>query len=534
MIKFGFIIHKIKNRLVNYSFNFESSNSVNPKKIGIRWPFLSLFTKLFLAFVFHAILLMGLMMFAVHNQVRSEFRGFLQQQESGRLRYVVGVLEKHYAIQRSWNLLNNQRIYWLMILQESIRQAVLEGENFPSGIKSQKKHGPRDLFEDFNEPFELFELSPDLYGPRARKPPRTSEWGRNLTLVSTQGRLIAGKPSSKTVVLRLPVNYGGRVVAFLQWHGNVPQSGLRFIERNLQWLWFFGGSLVLLGALIAWLVSRQLLKPVHELKNGTEKLREHKLDTRIPVATSDELGQLAQAFNEMAGSLQNYEYQRQQWVADTAHELRTPLSILKGEIEALEDGVRPFNKNSLASLHQETTRLQRIVEDLRLINHLELGKLELFLRPLDLNVMVTESLNQAKTRLEAANVKVKWTPNQSTLPINGDYDRLQQVLLNLIENAARHAPESTLEIRSGLDLDEVVLLLSDNGPGVLEADIPHLFDRFYRTEQSRNRVSGGSGLGLAICQKLMQAHQGKITARRGSFGGLEIELRWPRLLSNQY
>ena len=104
----------------------------------------------------------------------------------------------------------------------------------------------------------------------------------------------------------------------------------------------------------------------------------------------------------------------------------------------------------------------------------------------------------------------------------------------MIENAASHAPESTLEIRSGLDLDEVVLLLSDNGPGVLEADIPHLFDRFYRTEQSRNRVSGGSGLGLAICQKLMQAHQGKITARRGSFGGLEIELRWPRLLSNQY
>ncbi|MEK9974918.1 MAG: HAMP domain-containing protein, partial [Deltaproteobacteria bacterium] len=163
----------------------------------------------------------------------------------------------------------------------------------------------------------------------------------------------------------------------------------------LQWLWFFGGSLVLLGALIAWLVSRQLLKPVRQLKNGTEKLREHHLDTRIPVATSDELGQLAQAFNEMATALQNYEYQRQQWLADTAHELRTPLSILKGEIEALEDGVRPFDQNSLASLHQETTRLQRIVEDLRLINHLELGKLELFLRPLELNKLVKEALKQA-------------------------------------------------------------------------------------------------------------------------------------------
>ena len=494
-----------------------------------RKPLISLFTKLFLAFVFHAVLLMGLMMFAVNHQVRSEFRDFLQQQESGRLRYVIGVLEQHYAIQRSWNLLENQRIYWFIILQESLRQAVLDGENFPINMQRPKKYGPRDLFEDFDEPFELFESSPDLDGPRIRKLPRAREWGRNLTLVDTKGRLIAGQPSNQNVVLRLPINYRDRNVAFLQWHGNVPQSGLRFLERNLQWLWFFGGSLVLLGALIAWLVSRQLLKPVRQLKNGTEKLREHHLGTRIPVATSDELGQLAQAFNEMATALQNYEYQRQQWLADTAHELRTPLSILKGEIEALEDGVRPFDQNSLASLHQETTRLQRIVEDLRLINHLELGKLELFLRPLELNKLVTEALKQAQTRLEAAKVKVNWVPTQAELSINGDYDRLHQVLLNLMENTARHAPESNLDIRSGFDQNEVVLLLGDNGPGVSEVDLPHLFDRFYRTEQSRNRVSGGSGLGLAICQELMQAHQGRISARRGSFGGLEIELRWPLL-----
>ncbi|MGA1644846.1 MAG: hypothetical protein ACO4AV_07705, partial [bacterium] len=108
---------------------------MNQQGIGVRRPLLSLFTKLFLAFVFHAVLLMGLMMLAVHNQVRSEFRDFLQQQESGRLRYVVGVLEQHYAIQRSWNLLENQRIYWLIILQESLRQAVLEGENFPSSMQ---------------------------------------------------------------------------------------------------------------------------------------------------------------------------------------------------------------------------------------------------------------------------------------------------------------------------------------------------------------------------------------------------------------
>ena len=236
-----------------------------------RKPLISLFTKLFLAFVFHAVLLMGLMMFAVNHQVRSEFRDFLQQQESGRLRYVIGVLEQHYAIQRSWNLLENQRIYWFIILQESLRQAVLDGENFPINMQRPKKYGPRDLFEDFDEPFELFESSPDLDGPRIRKLPRAREWGRNLTLVDTKGRLIAGQPSNQNVVLRLPINYRDRNVAFLQWHGNVPQSGLRFLERNLQWLWFFGGSLVLLGALIAWLVSRQLAETGASIKKWNRK-----------------------------------------------------------------------------------------------------------------------------------------------------------------------------------------------------------------------------------------------------------------------
>ena len=123
---------------------------------------------------------------------------------------------------------------------------------------------------------------------------------------------------------------------------------------------------------------------------------------------------------------------------------------------------------------------------------------------------MTEALKQAQTRLQAANVKVNWVPTQAELSINGDYDRLHQVLLNLMENTARHAPESNLDIRSGFDQNEVVLLLSDNGPGVSEADLPHLFDRFYRTAQSRNRVSGGSGLGLAIAKHAINRSGGRL------------------------
>ena len=175
-------------------------------------PLISLFTKLFLAFVF-AVLLMGLMMFAETTKSVQNLETFTTARIwTPTLCY--GVLEQHYAIQRSWNLLENQRIYWFMILQESLRQAVLEVENFPSSMQRPKKYGPRDLFEEFDQSFELFESTPNLDGPRIRKPPRAREWGRDLTLVDTKGRLIGGQPSKKTVVLRLPINYRNRLVAF--------------------------------------------------------------------------------------------------------------------------------------------------------------------------------------------------------------------------------------------------------------------------------------------------------------------------------
>ena len=143
---------------------------------------------------------------------------------------------------------------------------------------------------------------------------------------------------------------------------------------------------------------------------------------------------------------------------------------MKSEIETLKDGVKPFNQNSLASLHQETTKLQRIIEDLKLINHLDFGKLELFLRPLELNKLVEEVLKHAQNRLEASPVKVGWTHTLS------DATSLQQILLNFKKNTAHHAPESFLKIRSGRDQDEVVMLLIDKGSGVSEEDLPYLRD----------------------------------------------------------
>lgn len=498
-----------------WSLHWRLVRGANPN--ARTWPWLSLFTKLFLAFVAYASLLLGLMVFAVHQQVRDEFEVFLKQQESGRLRYVVQILEQHYATQGGWESLQTQRFRWGILLQNSLRLALLSGESLPSD--------EGDLHEDREEE----KREKDFHELRRQHPPRGMDWGRNLTLVDPRGRLLAGMIPPQPVVLVLPVVYQERTVGMLRWHGSLPPSGLRFLERNRQWLWIVGSFLVALGAGIAWLVSRLLLRPVHELQRGTNQLQQHQLDTRIEIRSSDELGQLAQAFNEMAASLQNYEQQRQQWLADTAHELRTPLSILQGEIEALQDGVRPVTPASLVSLHQEVSRLQRIVEDLRLINHLELGRLELLWREVELGTLVEEALKQAQLRLNAASVTIEHNPAAEDLFIRGDSDRLHQVLLNLLENTAKHAPGCHLSVTLQQKENWACVTVKDNGPGVAPEDLPHLFDRFYRTEQSRNRKTGGSGLGLAICRELMQAHQGTIQAHTVPGGGLAIELCWPLL-----
>lgn len=268
----------------------------------------------------------------------------------------------------------------------------------------------------------------------------------------------------------------------------------------------------------------QITAPVRKLKAAAQAIATGDLSQRVQVQTRDELGDLAMTFNYMAESLSRAESQRRQMVADVAHELRTPLSVMQANLEAMQDGVLPLDAEEIASLHEETVLLSRLVADLHLLSMAEAGQLKLErveVEPGELVRRAAERLNHS-TQERGVTLLIETSP--ALPPVRADADRISQVVGNLISNSLRYTGSGgsitvKAEARSGQHpanspqrVAEVLVSVTDTGSGIPEADLPHIFDRFYRADKSRTRASGGSGLGLAIVKYIVEAHGGKIWA----------------------
>ena len=291
-------------------------------------------------------------------------------------------------------------------------------------------------------------------------------------------------------------------------------------------LYIVGGGILLLAAVVAFLLSRHLLAPIRKLTAGTQALASRQFDTRIEIESKDELGQLAADFNAMAQTLEDYERMRRQWISDIAHELRTPLSILRGEIEALKDGVREVNRDALDSLYSEAKHLNKIVTDLHELSLADTGALSIQKVPVDAVAVLNKTLGRFKQRFAENQITIENNlENQPPISVIGDADRLQQLFANLLENTLRYADApGTLKIGQESTENRWVLFFEDSGPGVPAEALDRLFDRLYRLDRSRSRAMGGSGLGLSICKSIAKALGGEIRAVNANSGGLRIEV----------
>jgi two-component system OmpR family sensor kinase/two-component system sensor histidine kinase BaeS len=241
------------------------------------------------------------------------------------------------------------------------------------------------------------------------------------------------------------------------------------------------------------------------------------LAQQVPGAGPGELGELAGSFNRMAEGLAAAEGQRRQLLADVAHELRTPLSVLRAQLEAMLDGVVPLSADNVALAHEETLLLGRLVEDLRTLSLAEAGQLPLNRRAVAPGDVVGRAAAAFAPLYEAEGVALLTTVEDGLPLLDADPERLQQVLGNLLANALRYAPQGdaavpTVRLRAARDGQGVMFEVEDSGPGLPPEALAHVFDRFWRTERDRSRQSGGSGLGLAICRAIVLAHGGGITA----------------------
>ncbi len=271
--------------------------------------------------------------------------------------------------------------------------------------------------------------------------------------------------------------------------------------------------------ILAGLLVRQVTRPLAALAQASHRIAAGDRTVRVPVQSKDEVGELAIIFNQMTRSLETQETLRRHLMADIAHELRTPLAGIQGTVEAIQDGVFPWTAESLDSIHQQAIFLNRLVEDLRTLANAEAGQLALALAPLDLAELTCRTVTAFQPQATVQQVDLSLTGAENLPLVNADPQRLGQVLTNLLDNALRHTPAGG-QIRVTLSAEQtgIHIAIIDSGEGIAPIDLPHIFDRFYCADGSRNRQTGGSGLGLAIARQLVEAQSGKIWAESPPVG----------------
>jgi len=304
----------------------------------------------------------------------------------------------------------------------------------------------------------------------------------------------------------------GHAVSALDMRG-IPEEA--FLQSIHQSLYFVGGGILLVGLGVSYLVARSITIPLRQLSAAAKGIAQGRFGETVMVERQDEIGDLADAFNHMSSTLAANNQLRQRFLADVAHELRTPLAILQGNLEGMLDGVVERSSEQLQSLYEETLHLNRLIKDLRELALAEVGQLTLEKCPVDLNGLVERALQLLSPLAEEK--KIQLSRQLQPVPVViADADRCNQVLYNLLMNALRYIPAggsvmvSTAQVVRGKK-PYVRLTVCDSGCGIAQADLPHLFQPFYRVDRSRNKQSGGTGLGLAIVKNLVELQGGFIT-----------------------
>lgn len=284
-------------------------------------------------------------------------------------------------------------------------------------------------------------------------------------------------------------------------------------------------AVLALTVLVTAVVATRLVRPLRALTEAAHQPPE--LHVRVPVTTRDETGILAEAFNDLTERRERMEAQRKAMVSDIAHELRSPLTNIRGWLEVTRDGFVEPDPALLGSLHEEAMVLQRVIDDLQDLAAADAGTLRLHREPVRVEDLVDQVVAAYRVAADTAGVALTGKTDD-TLWLDADPVRMRQVLGNLVSNALRHTPaDGTVTLTAWRDGDDIVLTVADTGTGIGPEDLPHVFERFWRADQSRSRRTGGSGLGLSIVRDLVAAHNGTVEAASEPGTGSVFTLRLP-------
>jgi len=436
------------------------------------------------------------------------FYHYLGKMEQATLEQVVNNLERVYSEQKSWDFLKTTIPRW------------------DFGVATSPK----------NEAVRPFIDEPSLneYGRRPPvAPPFDAEHTSGpLIILNAERKTVLGSNQNNEQVNFRPIIVRGETVGYaglLSPKNFLHPLQLRFLSQQKLALTLSTAGMVLVVVFISLPLARRVIKPIRAMAQATHDISSGKYTTRISITSSDEFGQLARDFNNMALTLEKHEKDRRQWVADISHELRTPIAVLRGEIEALLDGIRSVTPETVLSLHAEVMRLNRLVEDLYQLSLSDIGALTYRKEILDLVEVLRDSMESYQDKLLRKGINLTANISEDAdVMVFADRERLNQLFMNMFENSLRYTDAGgSLTVSLSPSKDQTTLEFQDSAPGVPENELDRLFERLYRVEGSRSRTSGGAGLGLAICKNIVEAHEGTISAHQSPLGGLLIRITFP-------
>lgn len=307
------------------------------------------------------------------------------------------------------------------------------------------------------------------------------------------------------------------------------QGEFQFLNQFKKYILLAGIAMTFLSVIFGLLFSKRLTSGFLQLKQATRELKNHNLSIRIPVNHMDqEIADLAMAFNELAETLNHEGKLRKQYIGDLAHELRTPLSTLRSQVEAFQDEIWEPTAERLQQCHDELMRLVRLVKEFEQLAAAENPQIQLKSEPVEAGKLMHLLIDRFQPSYNDKGVDLFFELSDSELWFEGDMDRVQQIFTNILDNALKYTPSGgkvRLEVKK--DRKNIHFLITDTGKGISQDDLPHVFERFYRGEKSRDRKTGGVGIGLSIVKALVQAHKGEIQIQSEPEKGTRVKVSLP-------
>ena len=388
---------------------------------------------------------------------------------------------------------------------------------------------------------------PPLNGPRQpfrgrdgqlRLPPPPEMFEARIALYDGDGARFLGPPPppddwARARVQRRDLHAGGRIMARVELLPRAPSastSDTAFLRDQMSAVIWLGAAQLVLAALAAWLIARRTSGRLASIQSATQAIAGGDFATRIPQERSaTEIADTVRNVNQMAEELERLEGQRRRWLAEISHELRTPLAVLRGEIDVLQDGLRPLNAAALLSLGEEVMRLSRITDDLHFLAVSDLDRLRGQFDSHDAVALCRTTVERFRQSSLAKGLEIDFVSAEASCRVWWEADKIDRMLAGLISNSISYtqAP-GRIAITLQQDRDSVLITVEDSAPGVDAVHLPLLFDPLYRVEAARDRESGGSGLGLAIVAAIATAHGGSGRAEASALGGLMVTVMLPK------